>query len=113
MRNVLVRLLTYSTLAVLAGFLVCGCTYNQITFEPNSVRLSDKVTVEPGQGGDSSDSGNNESTPTGGAGKLSPGGSNLIDGMLSFGLVIQQGGETPASAFGAALGDSAWEPSAD
>ena len=86
-------------LFLLAAVTLCvsGCTYNHITFETDSVRFTDAVTVEPGQGGDSSDTGNNASTPTGGTGKLSPGGSNLIDGMLNLTLLIQQGGETPTT----------------
>ena len=74
-----------------------ACTYNQVTFEKDSVRFADDVTVEPGQASDTTDSGATGAPTTGGAGKLSPGGSNLIDGMLNVTLLIQQGGETPTT----------------
>jgi len=99
-RNPLTHYLTGAALLLCCAAVLtsqCGCTYNHITFETDSVRFTDAVTVEPGQGGDSSDTGNNASTPTGGTGKLSPGGSNLIDGMLNLTLLIQQGGETPTT----------------
>jgi len=83
-------------LASMAG-MVCGCTYNQITFETDSVRFTDDLQVEPGQGGDSSDTGATGAPTTGGTGKMSPGGSNLLDGSFQFALVIQQGGETPST----------------
>lgn len=96
--NPLYRYLWVATFLVLAGFVLAGCTYNQITFHPDCVRFTDKITVEPGQGGDSSDTGaSSEGSGVGGAGKMSPGGSNLLDGRLQFALVIQQGGETPSS----------------
>jgi len=81
-----------------------ACTYNHITFEQDSVRFeqdsvrfADTVKSDPGQGGDSSDTGATGGGTTGGAGKLSPGGSNLIDGRYNFALLIQQGGETPTT----------------
>ena len=81
---------------VLGGALICaGCSYNHITFETDSVRFTDRLQIEPGQGGDSSDTGASGAA-TGGAGKLSPGGSNVLDGMAQFALIIQQGGETPS-----------------
>ena len=74
-----------------------ACTYNHITFETDSVRFADDLTVEPGQGSDITDSGATGAPTTGGTGKMSPGGSNLLDGTLQFALVIQQGGETPTT----------------
>ncbi len=92
--------LTALAAVLVLGVMFCGpaCTYNQITFHPDCVRFTEKLTVEPGQGGDSSDTGStSEGAGVGGTGKLSPGGSNLLDGQLQFALIIQQGGETPSS----------------
>ena len=59
-------------IALLIGALVllaAGCTYNQVTFEKDSVRFADDVTVEPGQASDTTDSGATGAPTTGGAGK--------------------------------------------
>ena len=96
-------LLTYlvgcgcALLLVAAVLSTCpACTYNHITFETDCVRFTDKLVVEPGQGsGDLSDTGANaDGAGVGGTGKMSPGGSNLLDGSFQFALVIQQGGES-------------------
>lgn len=98
MRNVLTRLLVYSTLMTLAGFLVCGCTYNTITFETDCFKFTDKVTVEPGQGGDTSDTGAvADAAGVGGTGQLSPGGSNQLDGHMQYAIIVQQGASTPST----------------
>ena len=83
---------------VLGGALICaGCTYNTIQFETDCFRFTDTIKVEPGQGGDSSDTGSTaDGAGVGGAGKLSPGGSNLLDGSYQFAVIVQQGGETPS-----------------
>ena len=99
-RNPLTHYLTGAALLLCCAAVLtsqCGCTYNQVTFEKDSVRFADDVTVEPGQASDTTDSGATGAPTTGGAGKLSPGGSNLIDGMLNVTLLIQQGGETPTT----------------
>jgi hypothetical protein len=82
---------------VLLAVLVVGCsstrTYNTNHFESGSIAPHFKI--EPGQGGDRS------SQPTaeapGGAGKMSPGGSNVLDGAGQFAFIIQQSGETPST----------------
>lgn len=83
-------------LLVVGLLMMTGCTYNHIYFERGSVRLADKVDVQPGSSGD--DAGPSTTGPVagGGEGKLSPGGSNILDGWLQMALVIQQGGETPS-----------------
>jgi len=91
------------TLLVLGGIIVgllftfFGCSYNRITFEKGSVSLADTIRLEPGQGGDSSDTGASATEVGGGAGKLSPGGSNVVDGYLNMTFLFQQGGETPTT----------------
>ena len=75
-----------STCMLLGG---CGSTttYN-ITFEQGAFRVSDRLTVEPGQGGD--DSGGPNGTAAGGT-ESSPGGSNVIDGFANQGNIFQIG----------------------
>ena len=98
-RNPLTHYLTGAALLLCCAVLAfgqCACTYNHITFETDCVRFTDKLVVEPGQGsGDLSDTGANaDGAGVGGTGKMSPGGSNLLDGSFQFALVIQQGGES-------------------
>ena len=82
------------TIAVLCA----GCTFNHITFETDCFKFTDELTVEPGQGGDASDTGaTSEGSGVGGTGKMSPGGSNQLDGEMQYAIIIQQGGETPSS----------------
>jgi hypothetical protein len=73
--------------------LVAGCSYNHIVFEEGSVALAEQIEISPGSAGD--DTGATGGPVAGGAGKQSPGGSNLVDGYLNLTMMFQQGGETP------------------
>ena len=77
-------------------FLICftlvGCgastTYN-VYFHTGSFRVSDKLVIEPGQGGD--DSSSTSSGETAGGTESSPGGSNLLRGYAQQGNIFQIG----------------------
>ena len=86
-------------LALLAGLLTCvlvvitGCgtttTYN-ITFQRGAFRVSDKLTIEPGQGVDDASSTTSGGETAGGT-EASPGGSNLLRGVAQQGNIFQIG----------------------
>jgi len=73
------------------GLTLCGCTTYNVYFEDGSFRVAESLTVEPGQGGD--DTGGPTASGSGvGGQKMSPGGSNVLDGFAQQGNVIQIGG---------------------
>ena len=103
------RLLAYSVLVVLAGFLVCGCgtvrpsiTYN-ITFHGGAFRVADELQVEPGQGGD--DSSSVDGSAAGGT-DLSPGNNVVIRGFADQGNIFNIGTSQPSTNETAATVDA-------
>lgn len=78
------------TIALIALALTgCTATTYNIDFHSGAFRVSDRLTVEPGQGGDDSSS-TAGGAATGGA-DGAPGGSNLLRGAAQQGNIFQIG----------------------
>ena len=90
------------TLALIAGvvvalFALVGCTSTDTTynihFHPKAFRVAETLSVEPGQGGDATDSSGNEATASGGT-EMSPGNTNWIRGFADQGNIFNIGTAT-------------------
>lgn len=79
--------LTVLALALSLG--ACTATTYNIDFHSGAFRVSDRLTVEPGQGGD--DSSSTAGGATAGGADGAPGGSNLLRGAAQQGNIFQIG----------------------
>ena len=86
-------LLLLCAVALLCGACTTTRTVYNITFSPHAFKVSDELTVEPGQGGDATDTSANEAASTGGA-EMSPGNTNWIRGFADQGNIFNIGTST-------------------
>ena len=95
-------------LFVASCFVGCGSTattnYN-IYIQPKSISFADTVTIEPGQGGDATDSSTLAASSQGGEG-LSPGNNIVNRGLCDYGVIFNIGTETPATSTTTATTDA-------
>ena len=101
MRNPLRTYLTVAFVAGLAAMLLCACgsiapnVNYYINIPPDSIRYANEVTIEPGQGGDATDSSTLAASSQGGEG-LSPGNNIVNRGICDYGIIFNIGTETPS-----------------
>lgn len=81
------------TVVALIAAVLCACGSTEtrniyhVHFETGAFRVADSLTIEPGQGGDQTDSSGNAATTSGGT-ELSPGNTVWIRGTADQGNII-------------------------
>ena len=110
MTNPLTNRLWLVVVLLAVGSLVVGCgstatTNYNIYIQPDSISYADSVTIEPGQGGDATDSSTLAASSQGGEG-LSPGNNIVNRGLCDYGVIFNIGTETPATSTTTATTDA-------